>query len=973
VGRNYGTLSNCFATGTVTGDWYVGGLMGWGYESVISNCYATGTVTGDNYVGGFTGYDSGGSYTSCFWNSDIGPAQSIGNTTDPNVMSRTTAQMQTQSTFTDYGWDFVSESTNGTDNYWRLCIDGIKYPKLACQSITGDLTCPAGVDLVDFSFFAGRWLETGCDTSNNCGRADMDFSTDVGGGDLLLLTDNWLADWGWGSISVEDYIDKMKGGWVGQMVGVSWGAPTEFGWMGEIIPEGAVPVWESWMINDAFWQDDIYVEMTFLRSLELYGLGVPMSQAGSDFANSSYMLWHANYWGRDNLRSGVMPGDSGHPAYNGHADDIDYQIEADYSGLISPGLPNTVIGLGEKFGRLMNYGDGLYGGQFVGGMYAEAFFETDMETIVRAGLECIPVGSQYHECISDVLTWYGANPNWEDTWLLVNNKYHLNPDYRRFSCDTGAFNIDAKINGAYIAMGLLYGNGDPNDTITISMRCGQDSDCNPSNAAGILFTSMGYSNVPSRFKSALDEGTYFSYTDYNFPLLMGVCESLARQAVVQAGGSIEDDPCNPGEEIFVVPVSSPAPSALLQSWDPDPPIPTDTAPSYVTITSPANGDSFVEAETITIEVYAVDDGTVQKVEFFDGVSKIGEDLTEPFSFGWVGASVGQHSLKARATDNDDKTTTSVAVNITVTPAGVPYVVITSPSNGNSFDEGEMITITADACDVDGSIIKVEFFDGVSKLGEDTTEPYSFGWAGATAGQHSLKAKATDNDDWTTTSVAVNIAVCNPPAVSGIWRSFDVVMTPTSSPQAMVTDGNDVTAEIEFYESANDNGVNMGILFDVYNEGEHGEDFNHAEHVWAFDTGWDPYPYAAKSTVGRGSDGGEGNTPTPLGVFDLQLHPPDTEHLTVAAFIVPEAGNYSVYDLAVRRVHNEGGPAGYRVFDSAKNLLTHITASTNQDWVTDPATYNLGALQAGDRIYFATDQEVEFGWDATEIIWTIEEN
>jgi hypothetical protein len=205
-------------------------------------------------------------------------------------------------------------------------------------------------------------------------------------------------------------------------------------------------------------------------------------------------------------------------------------------------------------------------------MYAEAFFETDMETVVRAGLEYIPEGSQYYECVNDVLTWYGANPNWEDTWQLINNKYHLDPNYRQFSCDTGAFNIDAKINGAYVVVGLLYGHGDPNDTITISMRCGQDSDCNPSSAAGILFTSMGYSNVPSRFKSALNEGTYFSYTDYNFPLLMSVCESLARQAVVQEGGSIEDDPCNPGEDIFVVPVSTPVPSALLQSWDPDPPI-----------------------------------------------------------------------------------------------------------------------------------------------------------------------------------------------------------------------------------------------------------------------------------------------------------------------------------------------------------------------------------------------------------------
>ena len=111
-----------------------------------------------------------------------------------------------------------------------------------------------------------------------------------------------------------------------------------------------------------------------------------LHKAGIDFANSDYRLWHANRYGRANLRKGIAPPDSGHPQYNEHADDIDYQIEADFSGLIAPGLPNVGIQMGEKFGRLMNYGDGLYGGQFVGGMYAEAFFEDDPVAIVEAGL-----------------------------------------------------------------------------------------------------------------------------------------------------------------------------------------------------------------------------------------------------------------------------------------------------------------------------------------------------------------------------------------------------------------------------------------------------------------------------------------------------------------------------------------------------------------------------------------------------------
>jgi len=369
-------------------------------------------------------------------------------------------------------------------------------------------------------------------------------------------------------ITVEDYADKMKAGWIGQMAGVGWGGPTEFKFKGEIIPEDKMPTWKPDKINQ-FHQDDIYVEMTFLRTLELYGMDVPIRQAGIDFANSGYKLWHANKYGRDNLRKGIAPPDSGHPEFSKHADDIDYQIEADYSGLIAPGLPKVAIELGEKFGRLMNYGDGLYGGQFVGGMYAEAFFEDDMEKIVLAGLKCIPKKSQYAECIRDVLAWYKQNPDdWQKTWQLVEEKYQDNPDYRKYSCDKGDFNIDAKINGAYIVMGLLYGKGDPDETIIITARCGQDSDCNPSNSGGILFTTIGFENLPDRFKSDLNPEGKFSHTPYNFPMLVEVSKKLVRQAVNRAGGRVEKNADD--QEVFVIPIQKPKPSKLEQCWEPGP-------------------------------------------------------------------------------------------------------------------------------------------------------------------------------------------------------------------------------------------------------------------------------------------------------------------------------------------------------------------------------------------------------------------
>lgn len=370
-------------------------------------------------------------------------------------------------------------------------------------------------------------------------------------------------------LSVKDYRDKMKAGWLGQMAGVAWGAPTEFKWQGAIIPEDKMPAWKPETINGSFGQDDLYVDMTFLRTLEQYGLDVSLKQAGIDFANSGYPLWHANDAGRKALRSGIAPPDSGHPQFNKHADDIDYQIEADFSGLVSPGCPNTVILLGEKFGRIMNYGDGLYGGQFVGAMYAEAFFEKDPVKLVEAGLKAIPAGSQYAECVRDCLAWYKENPDdWTKAWQKIEEKYQKNSEYRKASCDKGKFNIDAKINGAYIVLGMLYGKGDLDQTILISCRAGQDSDCNPSSAAGVLFTTLGFSQVPDRFKEKLDESKYWIYTAYNFPKLIDACEKVARESVIKSGGRIEKD-AN-GEEVFVLPVQKPRPSRLENCWTPGP-------------------------------------------------------------------------------------------------------------------------------------------------------------------------------------------------------------------------------------------------------------------------------------------------------------------------------------------------------------------------------------------------------------------
>jgi len=381
---------------------------------------------------------------------------------------------------------------------------------------------------------------------------------------LLAVNVQAMAPTQYRRLSAQDYRDKMKAGWIGQIAGVSWGAPTEFQYRSRIIPEDKMPKWQPRMINDAFVQDDLYVEMTFLRSMEQYGLDVNIRQAGVDFANSGYGLWCANAAGRNNLRKGIAPPDSSHPKFNKCPNDIDYQIEADYSGLIAPGLPNVAITLGEKFGRLMNYGDGMYAGQLMGAMYAEAFFEKDIVKVIQAGLKAIPAESQHAEMVRDMLKWSKECPTWEECWQRCQNKYRENPEYQKASNG----DIDCKINGAYVLLGLLYGKGDLDRTIQIACRGGQDSDCNPSSAGGVIFTTLGFSKLPERFTKELNEKTIFSHTAYNVPGLLDVCEKLARQAIVKEGGRIEKD--KNGEEFFVIPVKPVKPSKLELSWAPGP-------------------------------------------------------------------------------------------------------------------------------------------------------------------------------------------------------------------------------------------------------------------------------------------------------------------------------------------------------------------------------------------------------------------
>jgi hypothetical protein len=129
-GNGYGTITNCYAQGcSVMGTGFdVGGLVGYN-GGLITNCYSAGSVSGMMDAGGLVGKNDGGTVTESFWDT-----QTSGQVTSDGGTGKTIAEMQTESTFTDAGWDFVAESINGTEDIWRI-LEGQDYPRLTWEQL----------------------------------------------------------------------------------------------------------------------------------------------------------------------------------------------------------------------------------------------------------------------------------------------------------------------------------------------------------------------------------------------------------------------------------------------------------------------------------------------------------------------------------------------------------------------------------------------------------------------------------------------------------------------------------------------------------------------------------------------------------------------------------------------------------------------------------------------------------------------
>jgi hypothetical protein len=171
----------------------------------------------------------------------------------------------------------------------------------------------------------------------------------------------------------------------------------------------------------------------------------------------------------------------------------------------------------------------------------------------------------------------------------------------------------------------------------------------------------------------------------------------------------------------------------------------NTPPPTVAITDPASGSSIVFGVDVSLTAVATDPGAnIEGVSFYANDTFLGKVTNAPYTFMWELPDPGRYTIFARAVDDLNQSASSEPVSVIISdPAAL--VVITTPTNGQTFPANQNITVAATATESGlATIESVSFFANGRLLGKSTTAPYQITWNSVRGGNYTLQATATDN-------------------------------------------------------------------------------------------------------------------------------------------------------------------------------------------------------------------------------------
>jgi ADP-ribosylglycohydrolase len=237
------------------------------------------------------------------------------------------------------------------------------------------------------------------------------------------------------------------------------------------------------------------------------------------------------------MDQGVLPPDTGSASLNPEGVwSLDAQLETELFGLIAPGLPEDASRRARYFARVTNSGLAVEVSAFYAVLYASAFFESDVPTLIAQAQAFFAPESQVNRIIDSVTVWQRRFPNdWRETRRRIGDAYNVDPEW-----------WGSQVNFASTIMALLYGKGDLMQTLTIAALAGWDADNNATTSAGLLGLILGYQRLPEPIRTA--SGLYFNEDVTSempryqtVPEIASRTQALAEAVLQQAGGWIDGD------------------------------------------------------------------------------------------------------------------------------------------------------------------------------------------------------------------------------------------------------------------------------------------------------------------------------------------------------------------------------------------------------------------------------------------------
>ncbi len=360
------------------------------------------------------------------------------------------------------------------------------------------------------------------------------------------------------TLSAEDYLDRLHGLWLGQVIGNYAGRPSE-GLYTTAWPQGAPDSILDWgFLDTPTWIGDDDTTFEIVHTGVLVGTPDP-SPADLQAAwlthvppNSHYI---ANRQARTLMDYGQAVPATGSAARNMHWYAIDSQITTESLGALTPGLRGQAADLAGRFASITNEGYPVHAAQFYAALFAQAAFESDPEALVEAALDVVPRTSRTYDVIADTLDWYrqdlaDGTADWRATHQRLHDAYVGPASHGRYRNW-----IESTVNTGLTTLALLYGRTEdparPGQfvpdfarTVEIGVLGGYDNDCNAATAGAVAGFILGRSGLPGQFTAGVTDAYSLPVmrdvpTDWTLAGLAELSLQAAEAQILAAGGWIE--------------------------------------------------------------------------------------------------------------------------------------------------------------------------------------------------------------------------------------------------------------------------------------------------------------------------------------------------------------------------------------------------------------------------------------------------